>query len=78
MICDPVPDPTILWDRSALPPTGDPVAGFLKIDNEMRKAKNKTLSDLRFRTAEKFLWSEPFLQTAVKAEATFAATRNCI
>ena len=59
--------------------SGDPVARFVKINNEMRKANNKTLSDLRFKTAEKFLWSEPFLrQSGAKAEATFADTRNYI
>lgn len=59
--------------------TGDPVARFVKINNEMRKANNKTLSDLRFKTAEKFLWSEPFLrQAGAKAEASFADTRNYI
>ena len=64
-----------------LDPTGpgDPVARFVKINNEMRKANNKTLSDLRSKTAEKFLWSEPFLrQQGAKAEATFADTRNYI
>ena len=40
--------------------TGDPVARFVKINNEMRKANNKTLSDLRLKTADKFLWSQPF------------------
>jgi murein DD-endopeptidase MepM/ murein hydrolase activator NlpD len=59
--------------------TGDPVARFVKINNEMRKANNQTLSDLRFKTAEKFLWSEPFLrQAGAKAEASFADTRNYI
>jgi hypothetical protein len=58
---------------------GDPVARFVKINNEMRKANNKTLSDLRFKTSEKFLWSESFLrQPGAKAEATFADTRNYI
>jgi hypothetical protein len=58
---------------------GDPVARFVKINNEMRKANNKTLSGLRFKTAGKFLWSPPFLrQAGAKAEVTFADTRNYI
>jgi Peptidase family M23 len=64
-----------------LDPTGigDPVARFVKINNEMRKSNNKTLSDLRFKTADRFLWSQPFLrQAGAKAEATFADTRNYI
>ncbi len=39
--------------------SGDPVARFIKINNEMRNANNKVLSDLRFKTADKFLWSQP-------------------
>ena len=42
-------------------------------DSEMRKANNKTLSDLRLKTADKFLWSQPFRQqTNSKVEANFA------
>jgi murein DD-endopeptidase MepM/ murein hydrolase activator NlpD len=59
--------------------SGDPIARFVKINSEMRKANNKTLSDLRFKTAEKFLWSQPFArQTHSQAEATFADLRNYI
>ena len=59
--------------------TGDPVARFVKINSEMRRANNKTLADLRFKTAEKFLWSQPFArQTHAQAEATFADLRNYI
>jgi hypothetical protein len=36
--------------------SGDPVTRFVKINSEMRRANNKTLADLRFKTAEKFLW----------------------
>ena len=35
--------------------SGDPVARFVKINSEMRRANNKTLSDLRLKTADKFL-----------------------
>ena len=59
--------------------SGDPVTRFVKINSEMRRANNKTLADLRFKTAEKFLWSQPFArQTHAQAEATFADLRNYI
>lgn len=57
--------------------TGDPVARFVKINSEMRKANNKTLADLRFKTADHFLWSQPFTrQSHSAAEATFADVRS--
>ena len=57
--------------------TGDPVARFVKINTEMRQANNQTLADLRFKTAESFLWSQPFArQSHAKAEATFADVRS--
>jgi murein DD-endopeptidase MepM/ murein hydrolase activator NlpD len=57
--------------------SGDPVARFVKINNEMRRANNKLLSELRFKTADHFLWSQPFArQTHAQAEATFADLRN--
>jgi murein DD-endopeptidase MepM/ murein hydrolase activator NlpD len=59
--------------------SGDPVARFVKINTEMRRANNKTLSDLRLKTADKFLWSQPFTrQSHSQAEATFADVRNYI
>jgi murein DD-endopeptidase MepM/ murein hydrolase activator NlpD len=59
--------------------TADPVARFVKINSEMRRANNKTLSDLRFKTADKFLWSQPFIrQPHSQAESTFADVRNYI
>ncbi len=59
--------------------SGDPVARFVKINSEMRRANNKTLADLRFKTAEQFLWSQPFARQAhAQAEATFADLRNYI
>jgi murein DD-endopeptidase MepM/ murein hydrolase activator NlpD len=59
--------------------SGDPVARFVKINTEMRRANNKTLSDLRFKTAGRFLWSQPFTrQTHSQAESTFADLRNYI
>ena len=59
--------------------SGDLVTRFVKINNEMRIANNKTLSDLRSKTVEKFLWSQPFLrQAGAKTEATFADKRTYI
>lgn len=59
--------------------SGDLLARFVKINNEMRRANNKVLSDLRFKTADKFLWSQPFArQSHSQAEATFADVRNYI
>lgn len=59
--------------------SGDAVARFVKINNEMRRANNKTLSDLRSNTADKFLWSQPFTrQSHSQAEANFADLRNYI
>jgi murein DD-endopeptidase MepM/ murein hydrolase activator NlpD len=57
--------------------TGDPVARFVRINTEMRQANNKTLADLRLKTAESFLWSQPFTrQPHAQAEATFADVRS--
>jgi murein DD-endopeptidase MepM/ murein hydrolase activator NlpD len=59
--------------------SGDPVTRFVRINNEMRRANNKVLSDLQFKTADKFLWSQPFArQSHSQAEATFADVRNYI
>ncbi len=56
---------------------GDMITRFVKINNEMRRANNKTLSDLRFKTADKFLWSQPFMrQPHSQAEASFADVRS--
>ncbi len=56
--------------------TGDPVARFVKVNTEMRRENNKTLADLRLKTAESFLWSQPFARQHAKAEATFADVRS--
>ena len=59
--------------------SGDPVTRFVKINTDMRRANNKTLSDLRLKTEGKFLWSQPFLRQAhSQAEANFADVRNYI
>jgi murein DD-endopeptidase MepM/ murein hydrolase activator NlpD len=59
--------------------SGDLLARFLKINGEMRRANNKTLADLRLKTADRFLWTEPFLQLAnSKVESEFADVRSYI
>ncbi len=59
--------------------SGDLVSRFVKINNEMRKSNNKTLSELRLKTADHFLFSQPFARQAhSQAEATFADLRNYI
>jgi murein DD-endopeptidase MepM/ murein hydrolase activator NlpD len=59
--------------------SGDPVARFVKINNEMRRANNQVLSDLRLKTADRFLWSQPFMrQPHSQAESSFADVRNYI
>jgi len=59
--------------------SGDMVSRFVKINSEMRRANNKTLSDLRLKTDPRFLWSQPFLQQPdTKVEANFADVRNYI
>ena len=57
--------------------SGDLVTRFLKINGEMRRANNKTLSDLRLKTEPRFLWSQPFIQQPNSTvESNFADVRN--
>ena len=59
--------------------SGSPVERFKKINTEMRRANNKTLADLRFKTADHFLWTQTFMrQEHSAAEATFADVRSYI
>jgi murein DD-endopeptidase MepM/ murein hydrolase activator NlpD len=59
--------------------SGDLVVRFVKINSEMRRANNQTLSDLRVKTEPRFLWSQPFLQQPnTKVEAAFADVRNYV
>ena len=56
---------------------GDPVERFVRVNSEMRRNNNLTLSDLRLKTADRFLWSRPFTrQSHSQAEASFAEARN--
>jgi murein DD-endopeptidase MepM/ murein hydrolase activator NlpD len=56
---------------------GDLVQRFVDINSTMRKANNKTLSDLRFQTEPKFLWTGAFLPMVDSTvEARFADQRT--
>ena len=56
--------------------SGDLLTRFLKINGEMRRENNKTLSDLRLKTEPRFLWSGPFLRQEAKDESMFADVRS--
>ena len=57
--------------------SGDRIERFLKINRDMRRENNKTLADLRLKTAERFLWSGAFLQLSnSKVESQFADVRS--
>jgi len=59
--------------------SGDLLTRFLKINGEMRRQNNQTLADLRLKTADKFLWSGPFLPlTNAAVESAFADKRSYI
>jgi hypothetical protein len=59
--------------------SGTPADRFKKVNSQMRQANNKTLADLRFKTAARFLWDQPFTrQSHSAAEATFADVRSYI
>jgi Peptidase family M23 len=59
--------------------SGDLLTRFLKINGEMRRANNKTLADLRFKTEPRFLWTQSFLQLPnSKVESDFADVRSYI
>ena len=55
--------------------SGDPVARFVRINTDMRKSNNQTLSDLRLKTADHFLFTQPFArQSHSQAEASNTLT----
>ena len=59
--------------------SGDLLPRFLKINGELRKKNNQTLADLRLKTADHFLWKEPFQQLGnSKVESQFADKRSYI
>jgi murein DD-endopeptidase MepM/ murein hydrolase activator NlpD len=58
---------------------GDQISRFLKINSVTRKQNNETLSGLRQKSAEKFLWEGPFKQLGnSKVESQFADQRSYI
>jgi murein DD-endopeptidase MepM/ murein hydrolase activator NlpD len=59
--------------------SGDLITRFVTVNSEMRQANNKILFDLRLKTENRFLWSQPFQrQSHSQAESTFADLRNYI
>jgi murein DD-endopeptidase MepM/ murein hydrolase activator NlpD len=59
--------------------SGDLVSRFLKINGDLRRQNNKTLADLRLKTADHFLWTQAFLQLAnSQVESAFADRRSYI
>ena len=56
---------------------GDLIQRFVYINSEMRKQNNKTLADLRFQTANEFLWKGAFLPMVDSTvESRFADRRT--
>jgi murein DD-endopeptidase MepM/ murein hydrolase activator NlpD len=56
---------------------GDLLSRFLKIDGAMRRENDRALAELRYKTEERFLWKQPFLQLAnSKVESSFADVRS--
>jgi len=63
--------------REIDPPTGDLLADFLHINRDLRRQNHQQLAELRWKTADKFLWTEAFRQMAdSKVEARFADHRR--
>ena len=59
--------------------SGDLLTRFLRINRELRKQNNKTLSDLRLKTEERVLWNGPFSQLAnSQVESHFADVRSYV
>lgn len=57
--------------------SGELLDRYLKINRDMRRSNNQTLSDLRFKTEERALWEGPFARLG-KEESLFADVRNYI
>ncbi|HME09301.1 MAG TPA: M23 family metallopeptidase [Bryobacteraceae bacterium] len=58
--------------------SGDPLERFLKMNRELRKSNGETLYNLRLKTADHFLWTEPFMHQPAKPESLFADVRSYI
>jgi murein DD-endopeptidase MepM/ murein hydrolase activator NlpD len=63
--------------QGQIAPGPDLLSRFLKINGELRRKNNQQLSDIRFKTEEKMLWSGPFVHWG-KEESYFADVRNYI
>jgi murein DD-endopeptidase MepM/ murein hydrolase activator NlpD len=55
--------------------SGDLVTRFVHFNRDVRKENNRTLADLRLKTAHKILWSGPFEAILGKRESYFADHR---
>jgi hypothetical protein len=59
--------------------SGDLLTRFLRINRDLRKQNNQTLSDLRLKTADRVLWNGPFSQLAnSQVESHFADVRSYV
>jgi murein DD-endopeptidase MepM/ murein hydrolase activator NlpD len=59
--------------------SGDLLTRFLRINSQLRRENNQTLANLRQKTADHFLWTQPFLQLAnSKVESEFADVRTYV
>ena len=59
--------------------SGDLITRFLRINGDLRKTNNGTLSDLRSKSEQKILWEGPFVQLGnSKVESQFADQRSYI
>jgi murein DD-endopeptidase MepM/ murein hydrolase activator NlpD len=59
--------------------SGDLLTRFLRINRDLRKQNNQTLSDLRLKTADRVLWNGPFSQLAnSQVESHFADIRSYV
>jgi hypothetical protein len=59
--------------------SGDLITRFLRINSDLRKQNNSTLSELRLKTEPKILWQGPFVQLGnSKVESQFADQRSYI
>lgn len=58
--------------------SGDLLERFLKMNRDLRKSNAQTLYDLRLQTADRFLWTEPFMHQPAKPESLFADVRTYI
>ncbi|MBK9171311.1 MAG: peptidoglycan DD-metalloendopeptidase family protein [Bryobacterales bacterium] len=65
-----------IGERTEIPP-GSLLDRFLWVNRQLRLRNNATLYDLRLKTEERFLWSEPFVQLSnSKVESHFADQRS--